>query len=222
MEEFKLDDSHHHNPYVVPSYERKLVIAPAAFQEIRAGLEASHPDRLSILEIGCSHGHFMEQQFLRQAPWIYYGVDYKFKEVLKTDDKLIPIKDEGKGTGWILKAHAQKLNQYFTPGSLDGVIVQFPDPWPKLRHRKHRYLNKKFVNVVWEMLKPGGFFFFKTDVENYFQEVEPYVPGALWKSYRYDQCSWYDPELWTPFEKIFLRQKLPIYAFLAIKESVAE
>ena len=42
------------------------------------------------------------------------------------------------------------------PGSLDRVLLFFPDPWPKKRHHKRRLVQAGFVAAVASRLKPGG------------------------------------------------------------------
>jgi tRNA (guanine-N7-)-methyltransferase len=43
------------------------------------------------------------------------------------------------------------------PGSLAGVHVFFPDPWPKKRHHKRRLLTPAFVHALAQRLSPGGY-----------------------------------------------------------------
>jgi tRNA (guanine-N7-)-methyltransferase len=39
---------------------------------------------------------------------------------------------------------------------LDRLFLLFPDPWPKLRHAKRRFVHPAMVPVVARLLKPGG------------------------------------------------------------------
>jgi len=52
-------------------------------------------------------------------------------------------------------------------GSLDEVLLYFPDPWPKKRHHKRRIVQPAFVSLVADCLKPGGAFRLATDWEPY-------------------------------------------------------
>ena len=61
------------------------------------------------------------------------------------------------------------LGSQFGPGSLDEVLLYFPDPWPKKRHHKRRIVQPAFVALVAERLKPGGMFRLATDWEPYAQ-----------------------------------------------------
>jgi tRNA (guanine-N7-)-methyltransferase len=52
-----------------------------------------------------------------------------------------------------------------------AVHVYFPDPWWKMRHRKRRVLNEKFLREVERVLEPGGTLHFWTDVEEYYEST---------------------------------------------------
>jgi tRNA (guanine-N7-)-methyltransferase len=53
------------------------------------------------------------------------------------------------------------------PGALDGVLVFFPDPWPKKRHHKRRLLQPEFVRLLASRMKPGACLHAATDWEDY-------------------------------------------------------
>jgi tRNA (guanine-N7-)-methyltransferase len=45
---------------------------------------------------------------------------------------------------------------YLRDESVDGVFVNFPDPWPKTKHAKHRLIQQPFVRELARTLKSGG------------------------------------------------------------------
>jgi tRNA (guanine-N7-)-methyltransferase len=55
------------------------------------------------------------------------------------------------------------LERQVPDGSLDELLLYFPDPWPKKRHHKRRIVQPPFVAVVARKLKPGGTFRLATD-----------------------------------------------------------
>jgi len=63
------------------------------------------------------------------------------------------------------------LHDHIAVGSLDGVRIYFPDPWPKRRHHKRRLVNPEFVTLVASRLAPGGLLHLATDWEPYAQEM---------------------------------------------------
>jgi tRNA (guanine-N7-)-methyltransferase len=56
-------------------------------------------------------------------------------------------------------------------GSLAGIHVYFPDPWPKKRHHKRRLLKPPFVHALASALAPGGYLHVATDWAPYADEI---------------------------------------------------
>ena len=54
------------------------------------------------------------------------------------------------------------------------IIILFPDPWKKRRHKKRRLFNTSNINHFLKKLKNDGEIYFGTDVEDYFYEVKDY------------------------------------------------
>jgi tRNA (guanine-N7-)-methyltransferase len=63
------------------------------------------------------------------------------------------------------------VDAMIAPGSLAGVHVFFPDPWPKKRHHKRRLLKAAFVHALALRLQPGGYLHVATDWEDYADEI---------------------------------------------------
>ncbi|NWG30346.1 MAG: tRNA (guanosine(46)-N7)-methyltransferase TrmB [Rhodocyclaceae bacterium] len=53
------------------------------------------------------------------------------------------------------------------PGSLAGIHIYFPDPWPKKRHHKRRLIQPPFVHALALRLTAGGYLHCATDWEEY-------------------------------------------------------
>jgi tRNA (guanine-N7-)-methyltransferase len=63
------------------------------------------------------------------------------------------------------------LRDMVAPGSLAGLHVFFPDPWPKKRHHKRRLIQPEFVRLAAERLRPGGYIHVATDWQEYAEHV---------------------------------------------------
>jgi tRNA (guanine-N7-)-methyltransferase len=63
------------------------------------------------------------------------------------------------------------LEHMIAPGTLDGVHVFFPDPWPKKRHHKRRLIQPPFVGLLATRMKPGAYVHLATDWEDYAQQI---------------------------------------------------
>ena len=64
------------------------------------------------------------------------------------------------------------------PGSLDEMLILFPDPWPKKRHHKRRLLKAPFAALAASRLAPGGTLYLATDWQPYALEMLEVLNGT--------------------------------------------
>ena len=68
----------------------------------------------------------------------------------------------------LLRGDAVELMRARVPaGSLAGIRVFFPDPWPKRKHRKRRLVQPAFAALAASRLLPGGTLHLATDWVDY-------------------------------------------------------
>lgn len=95
--------------------------------------------------------------------WI--GVEKKFPRVRKIWSKIKNLKLNNLfaicGEGFNV------TSRYFPASSITKVFINFPDPWPKTRHVKHRIIQPAFLKELWRILKEGGTVTFVTDDPDY-------------------------------------------------------
>ncbi|MFI2508044.1 tRNA (guanosine(46)-N7)-methyltransferase TrmB [Streptomyces sp. NPDC018972] len=63
------------------------------------------------------------------------------------------------------------LREMLAPGSLGGLRVYFPDPWPKKRHHKRRLIQPEFLTLAASRLAPGAVLHCATDWEPYAEQM---------------------------------------------------
>jgi tRNA (guanine-N7-)-methyltransferase len=63
------------------------------------------------------------------------------------------------------------LEQQLAPGSLEEILILFPDPWPKKRHHKRRLIQPAFAALLASRLGAGGVLRLATDWEPYAREM---------------------------------------------------
>lgn len=105
---------------------------------------------------------------------------------LQPDHDFIGIEVHRPGVGHLLKlleeraidnvriyhADAVKvLKECLPDGSLDRVLLFFPDPWHKKRHHKRRIVQPAFIQLLGKKLKAGGTLHMATDWENYAEHM---------------------------------------------------
>ena len=62
---------------------------------------------------------------------------------------------------------ARDVLLHLPDASLTRVDVLYPDPWPKWRQRKRRFLSEQNIAEIGRVLKPGAVFRFATDIDDY-------------------------------------------------------
>jgi tRNA (guanine-N7-)-methyltransferase len=117
-------------------------------------------------------------------------------------------------------ADALEILQLCIPdSSLNGVLLFFPDPWPKKRHHKRRIVQPSFVALVIQKLKSGGYFHLATDVENYANHMLAVVSlnGKLYNAYGTNQFALTKQRPLTKFEQRGQRLGHSIWDLVFIK-----
>jgi len=51
------------------------------------------------------------------------------------------------------------------------VLLFFPDPWAKTKHKKRRLVQEQFIALLEKVIKKGGFFVSKTDCQDYENQI---------------------------------------------------
>jgi tRNA (guanine-N7-)-methyltransferase len=69
------------------------------------------------------------------------------------------------------------MRDYFADGEIDGVFLNFSDPWPKARQSKRRLTSPDYVSGYRDALSDGGFIRLKTDSSDFFAYSRECVEG---------------------------------------------
>jgi tRNA (guanine-N7-)-methyltransferase len=62
---------------------------------------------------------------------------------------------------------AARLLDWLPPASLGGIDLLYPDPWPKKRHWKRRFVSPANLDRFARVMKPGALFRFASDIDGY-------------------------------------------------------
>ncbi|OYV86229.1 MAG: tRNA (guanine-N7)-methyltransferase, partial [Acidiphilium sp. 21-68-69] len=67
---------------------------------------------------------------------------------------------------------ARALLRSLPAGSVSRLFLMFPDPWPKARHAKRRFVHPAILAEVARVLRPGGIWRIASDDPTYQQWVD--------------------------------------------------
>ena len=122
-----------------------------------------------VLEIGSGWGEFTID-FARQNPGcIIIALEKKKKRVIRCLKK--QYENQLPNIRWMIVDVYWFFDELFASGTFDKIIINFPDPWPKLRHHKHRYMNPQFIATLGRVARKGCILEFATDFWPYMNEA---------------------------------------------------
>lgn len=130
-------------------------------------------DNPIYLEIGCGKGKFILDYADANPQNNYIAIEGQENVALRALEK---AEQGGISNLRIFMDYVQDLKDYFNEGELQGIFLNFSDPWPKARHAKRRLTHHKRLKNYKEVLKSDGTIEFKTDNDGLFdfslEEIE--------------------------------------------------
>lgn len=166
------------------------------------------PDSEFVLEIGCGHGHFLAAYAAAHPGRTCVGIDLIGERIERARRK----RDRAKLAHLhFIQAEARLFLEALPAGAqISTVFVLFPDPWPKLRHNKHRIIQPAFLSALAGHTVPGCPLYFRTDFGPYFDAARAVLS---------DDSPWQvESEPW-PFEfATVFQQRAPSYQSLVARK----
>lgn len=140
-------------------------------RDLRACLANILPPRTRFTwEIGCGHGHFLTAYAQAHPHELCVGIDIVSERVgravRKRDRARLPNLH-------FIHAEARLfLEMLPAEATFSRLFVLFPDPWPKLRHHKHRIMQPDFLAAVAARAGEGARLYFRTDFTPYHDDTK--------------------------------------------------
>ncbi len=123
------------------------------------------------IEIGMGKGQFLRNLSPGHPDINYVGIDRYSSVLLKAVERM---ERQEKATGIhfdnlrLLCMDARALSDVFAPGEVDGIYLNFSDPWPKKRHAGRRLTSDAYLALYDQILSKDAFIEFKTDNRDLF------------------------------------------------------
>jgi tRNA (guanine-N7-)-methyltransferase len=116
------------------------------------------------LEIGFGGAEHLIAQAEANPGCGFLGVEPFLNGMAKA---LVAIEAKGLRNIRLHHADATELLAWLPAACLDRVDLLYPDPWPKRRHWKRRFVQDESVQAIARVVKRGGTFRFASDIPDY-------------------------------------------------------
>jgi tRNA (guanine-N7-)-methyltransferase len=90
-------------------------------------------------------------------------------------------------------------------GVFSKAFLNYPDPWPKARHHKRRFVNQGYLTELARTMKPGAEFRIASDIPDYIRQSREEVPQAGFELLNDSPTAW-DDWFSTRYEQKALRE----------------
>ena len=168
------------------------------------------------LEIGSGKGQFLLDMALKFPKLKFIGVERNVTCCGFTAKKLV---ENNIANAKLVFADAGQITPSINDASVDGIFLNFSDPWPKKRHSKRRLTSESFLSEYYRILKKGAKLIFKTDNYDLFIYSLEIIGVSSFKlveaNYSYDGKDEFDAT--TEYEKSFREEGQPIYRLILEK-----
>ena len=123
-------------------------------------------DKELYIEIGCGKGKFLCARAQANQDAVFLGIEGLDAVLIRGLER---ADEENIANIRFIMEYVADIRDYFEDGEVDGIYLNFSDPWPKPRHEKRRFTYGNTLLKYKEILKAGDFVEFKTDNEELFQ-----------------------------------------------------
>ena len=168
------------------------------------------------IEVGMGKGRFIMELAQSHPKLHFIGIERYSSVLLRALQKRQQL---DLSNIFFLCVDAKNLDQFFAPGEVSRIYLNFSDPWPKDRHAKRRLTSPQFLTVYQKILAPDGAVEFKTDNRGLFEYSLESVPAAGWQITEQTFDLHHSPmasgNVMTEYEEKFASEGKPICKLIA-------
>ncbi len=172
----------------------------ANVERLRGTLTTALAGRTGLtFELGSGHGHWLAAYAAAHPEEFCVGIDLITHRV----ERSVRKQTLGKLANVVfLKAEATEFLDALPAGvELRKIFILYPDPWPKKKHHKNRFIQAENLGKLAAHAAPGARLHFRTDNADYFAWTQEALAAHTgWRL---------EPEATWPFEqKTFFEERM--------------
>lgn len=153
-----------------------LPMVKLSTEPVMDGTEVFGREAPLYLEIGFGNGGFLLEKAVTTPQHDFIGIEIYVTGISKLLVNLVSTDNPDAlavtNVRVFNKDAMSVLINNIPPGSLDGVYILFPDPWPKKKHKKRRLINPELAVILFSRLKTEGYVVVATDKQDYAEDIE--------------------------------------------------
>ncbi|WP_068615565.1 tRNA (guanosine(46)-N7)-methyltransferase TrmB [Paenibacillus tuaregi] len=124
-------------------------------------------DHPVYIELGMGKGQFISGMSVKYPDCNFIGMDMYDELIRRASEKARGIwMEQGVEKPSNVKlalGNIESLEEFFAPGEVERIYLNFSDPWPKSRHGRRRLTHPRFLDKYRTVLNEKGEIHFKTD-----------------------------------------------------------
>ncbi len=201
------------NPYIDQMYQYQDIIITSDNKDKFREQNLPGAEKEIIVDLGCGSGNFLRDYARIKPHSQFIGFELRFKRLVKG---AIKLRKHGVTNVRLIRAKAEEIASWIKPNSVYEINVNFPDPWAKKRQLKHRLITSEYLTTIHSLLIKKGFFVFKTDHKEYFDQVNDLLRqqtnlDVIEYSEDLHQSEFNAENIPTEFELLFKGKGYPVY-----------
>ncbi len=145
----------------------RFFYVPGKYAYVQKSYPFFEKEQPILIEYCSGNGQWIVDKAKSHPHFNWLAVEKKFERARKI---WLKSYKENLANLFVVCSEGLVFTRYYAP-KVGQVFINFPDPWPKLRHAKHRIVRKEFLEELLKILEPKGRVTCVTDDEKYAQEM---------------------------------------------------
>ena len=171
-------------------------------ERVPLDLKARFGGRPVWLEIGFGGGEHLVHQAVSNPDVGFIGCEPYLNGVAML---LAKLRKAGVTNVAVHPGDARDLFDVLPEGSIARAFLLYPDPWPKKRHHRRRFVTQEHLAPLARVMAPGAVLRVATDIEDYVRQTLEEVPKAGFEWLAERPSDWRTP--WADWTRTRYEQK---------------
>jgi tRNA (guanine-N7-)-methyltransferase len=176
-------------------------LLPTIAVDLQNPLDGAQPRRW--LEIGFGGGEHMVHQAALNPDVTVMGAEAFLNGVAKA---LAHVEEKAAHNVRIFYGDARALLEALPEASFERIYLLYPDPWPKERQKRRRFVSSQNLSHFHRLLVPRGRFYFASDIADYCDWTREHVSAFGQFAAIKDDSVPYDDWIQTRYEAKAIRE----------------